>query len=391
MKQPLPQVLSLMVVVSLCVLASPGPAPAQGQKAAEASDAFFKSGKVLNLKIVVEGKDLQDLMANPRKYVTATLSDNDQAVYKDIGLHLKGAAGSFQHFGGKPGLTLNMDKFVKKQLFHGMDKFHLANSVQDASYVAELLCGELFRAAGVPAARVGHALVTLNGKSKGLYYLKEGYDGHFLKKYFGSDEGNLYDGGFLKDLNQPLQLLSNKNDVKDQSDLKKLWTAAGEKDLKLRFARMERVLDMDRFLSYLALEVITWDWDGYPMNRNNYRIYHDPKKDKLIFIPSGMDQMFSNTGGPILPNFQGVVARAVLETPEGRARYLARLDEIMKTVFHVGKIHQRLDELQAIVQPALATVHPQAGRDYPAHIKNLKNAVAQREKSVLSQLQKMKN
>jgi spore coat protein H len=26
-------------------------------------------------------------------------------------------------------------------LFHGMDKFHLANSLQDPSYLSELLCG----------------------------------------------------------------------------------------------------------------------------------------------------------------------------------------------------------------------------------------------------------
>ena len=37
----------------------------------------------------------------------------------------------------------------------------------------------------------------------------------------------------------------------------------------------------------MVLEAITWDWDGYPMNRNNYRIYHDPEKDKITFIPSG--------------------------------------------------------------------------------------------------------
>ena len=64
--------------------------------------------------------------------------------------------------------------------------------------------------------------------------------------------------------------------------------------------KMEKALELDKFISYLAMEVITWDWDGYPMNRNNYRIYHDPKRDKLVFIPSGMDQMYGNPGGPIM-------------------------------------------------------------------------------------------
>src|SRR5205807_9889049 len=114
------------------------------------------------------------------------------------------------------------------------------------------------------------------------------------------------------------------------ADLKNLIDAVHDNNVKQRFTKMHNILDMDKFISYLALEVITWDWDGYPMNRNNYRIYHDPKRDKIVFFPSGMDQMFGDPGGPILPGFQGAVARAVIETPEGRERYLARLAEIMQ-------------------------------------------------------------
>src|SRR5262249_17406650 len=205
----------------------------------------------------------------------------------------------------KPGLTLNMNKFKEDQLFHGMDKWHLANSVQDPSYLSELICGELFRAAGVPASRVGHAIVTVNGRQRGLYYIKEGYDKHFLRRHFKNSDGNLYDGGFLRDIDQPLQLLHTKDDVKDRADLKALTAAVRENDPKKRFEKMEKLLDMDKFITYLVLESITWDWDGYPMNRNNYRIYHDPKRDKVVFIPSGMDQMFGNPGGPILPAFHG--------------------------------------------------------------------------------------
>lgn len=365
------------------------PESALAQNAAEQADALFSSGKILHLTIDVEAKDLQLLGQNPRKYVKATLREGDK-VYKDIGIHLKGAAGSFHGFDGKPGLTLNMDKFGIDQRFHGLEKFHLANSVQDPSYISELLCGELFRAAGVPASRVCHAQLTLNGKRRGLYYLKEGYDKDFLKKNFGNADGNFYDGGFLRDLNQPLQLLSTKNDVKDQADLKKVWAAAAEKDVKLRFAKMEKVIDMDKFISYLVLEVITWDWDGYPMNRNNYRIYHDPKTDKVTFIPSGMDQMFGNPTGPLFPGFQGVVARAVLETPEGRAKYLARMEEILRKQFDLDALNKRLDELQARIQPALASINAGLGTGYPPQVQRLRDAMKTRHKSLLEQLRQVK-
>src|SRR5262245_59722026 len=102
------------------------------------SDAFFASNKVVHLTIELDKKDLESLRREPRKYVKATLKEGDKVIFRDVGVHLKGAAGSFRGIDDKPNLTLNMDKFGKKQVFHGLDKFHLANSLQDPSYLSEL-------------------------------------------------------------------------------------------------------------------------------------------------------------------------------------------------------------------------------------------------------------
>jgi hypothetical protein len=362
------------------------PAFGQTKKALAEREAFFKTPKVLEISIELGKNELDSLRRDARKYVKATLKVGDR-VYKDVGIHLKGAAGSFRGIDDKPGLTINMDKFGEEALFFGMDKFHLSNSVQDPSYVAELLCGELFRDAGVPASRISHALVTINGRKCGLYYLKEGYDKYFLRLHFKDSDGNFYDGGFLREVDQPLQLISSRNDVKDRSDLKALTVAAAEPNLSLRLRKLEKVLDIDRFISYLVLESVTWDWDGYPMNRNNYRIYHDKKQSKLVFIPSGMDQMFGNPGGPILPGYQGTVARAVMDIPELRKRYLVRMWEIHNNIVNVEKMSKRVDGLQAVLQPALTKVNEGAGKDCPNQLKRMKDVIAERVKSVEQQLQ----
>ena len=386
MTRYVPRPSCLLALVTLSALL---PGPAGAQKPAEDSDKFFASGKVLHLSIELGPKELQSLRTAPRTYVRATLKDGEKT-YNDVGVHLKGAAGSFRGIDDKPNLTLNMDKFVKKQTYRGMDKFHLANSLQDPSYVAEMICGELFRAGGVPASRVAHAVVTINGRRRGLYYIKEGYDRFFLERHFGTRKGNLYDGGFLRDIDQPLQVLSSRDDVKGHKDLEALAAAAREGNPAVRFQKLEKLLDLDRFLSYLALQVITWDWDGYPMNRNNYRIYHDPKRDKIVFIPSGMDQMFADPNGTLFPNFQGFVARALIDTAEGRKRYLVRMDEIMKKLYKPDELVKRLDGLQKRVQPALQSVDPGAGRDYPHHVNRLRQAVQQRAKSIDDQLKRLK-
>ena len=91
-----------------------------------------------------------------RQYVKCKLKEGGKE-YPDVGIHLRGSAGSYRGFDDKAGFTLNMDKFKDDQKFHGLDKFHLANSLQDPSYLSELICGDIMRAAGVPAARVSHA------------------------------------------------------------------------------------------------------------------------------------------------------------------------------------------------------------------------------------------
>jgi spore coat protein CotH len=364
------------------------PVEAAGNPAKDSDDFFAAKGEVISLTIDIDKTNLDSLRREPRKYVKATLTEG-KTVYKDVGIHLKGAAGSWRGIDDKPGLTLNMNKFGGKELFHGMDKWHLANSVQDPSYLSELICGELYRAAGVPASRVSHALVTINGKKRGLYYLKEGYDKHFRKRHFADHHGNFYDGGFLREIDQPLQQLSGKGDVKVHTDLKALFDTTKVKK-EDRFDKMAKLLDVDKFVSYLCLQVLTWDWDGYPMKRNNYRIYHEPKKDKIIFIPSGMDQMWGDPRGSLFPHFEGTVARAFLETPQGRKRYLERMEEILKKVYNSDAMVKRLTELEKRVQPALASVDREAGRQYAGQVKRLKDAIPVRAKSIEDQLKKAK-
>ena len=93
-----------------------------------------------------------------------------------------GEAGSFRPVNDRPALTLNFDKYREKQKFHGLDKLHLNNSVQDGGYLNEHLASVIFNAGGVPAPRISHARVWLNGRDLGFYVLKEGFDSQFLVK-----------------------------------------------------------------------------------------------------------------------------------------------------------------------------------------------------------------
>ena len=164
-----------------------------------------------------------------RTNVLATVREGD-AVYRNVAIHLKGGAGSFRSVDQKPALTLTFDKVDGAQRFHGLKKIHLNNSVQDPSYLSEQLSRELFEAAGVPVPRASHAVVELNGRALGLYVMVEGWNKQFLKRHFQNTKGNLYDGGFAKDITYPLEVNSGDN-PNDRSALDALVQAAQEPNL----------------------------------------------------------------------------------------------------------------------------------------------------------------
>ena len=381
---------SLWLALCLQIAGLPGTARA-GTNHLDQAAHFFESGRIPSLRIQIADTNLTRLRNNARVYVRATVREGDR-VYPEVGLHLKGAAGSFRPIDdAKPALTLNFDKFVDGQNFHGLDKLALNNSVQDPTYLTEALCADLFLAADVPTPRSTHARVELNGRDLGLYVLKEGFDKAFLRRHFKNVKGNLYDGGFLREITEPLERTSGEGDVPNRADLKALSEAALEPNPERRLQRLERVLDINRFLNFSILEMLTWHWDGYTLKKNNYRIYHDPDTDKLVFFPHGMDQMFWDPNGRVIPargQAEGLVVRAFLETAEGQHRYRQRAAELVTNVFTAERLTNHIQKLQARIQPVLASINPELAREHDRAVANLLNSVqlrARRVREILSE------
>jgi hypothetical protein len=307
-----------------------------------------------------------------------------------VTVHLKGAAGSFRPVDQRPALTLNFEKHVPGQTFHGLRKISLNNSEQDGSCLSEKVCRELFDAAGVPVPRAGHALVTLNGRDLGLYVLLEGANKQFLKRYFKNAKGNLYDGGFVSDISDSLPVNSGDN-RDDHSGLKALVAAVRETSQRSSLAPLEAALDVDRFITMMAMEVMMCHWDGYCLNRNNWRIFHDLETNKMIFIPHGVDQSFgvgqhqdmSRLDGM---HFQGRIASVVMRTAEGRRRFRQKSGQLYTNVFDADRISARIDAIQAGLQPALQEWNNSAARGQERMANSFKRRVTRRISDLRSQL-----
>jgi hypothetical protein len=325
-----------------------------------------------------------------RPEVRATVREGGQ-VFTNVAIHLKGAAGSFRPLDDKPAFTLNFAKHAPGQRFHGHTKISLNNSVQDPSYLCEAIARGVFEAAGVPVPRVDFATVVLNGVDKGLYVLAEGFNKDFLRRHFSDVRGNLYDGGFCQEVHAGLRLNSGDN-PDDRSAIERLISAATEADPARRWERLGTILDRDRFVSMLAVEALTCHWDGYGMNRNNYRLFHDRAADRLVFMPHGLDQMFDwppgrfPPEGPIQPEMQGAVARAVLSTPEGSRLYMERLGQIHTNLFQEQALTNRVWDLARRLRPTLAAYGPDAVEEHDQMVASLSDRISRRIRSVSQQL-----
>lgn len=354
-------------------------------RAADASDEFFSAGHVPELKISLTDGDLQKLRENPRNYVRSQLNEDGNKNYKSVGIKLKGAAGSFQDVDSKPAFTLNFDKFTKKQDFHALEKIYLNNSVQDESYSNEWLCSLIFRAAGIPAPRVGHARVWLNDRDLGLFVIKEAYDSKLIKRYFEKSKGNLYDGGFLQELDAPLEK-DDGDGPDDRSDLKAIVEACQLPPNVENWKRLEGLVDVDQFLTFMALELMTCHWDGYCQNRNNYRVYFHPANDKAYFLPHGMDQMFGDPGFSIIDFPQAMLPTALMQNIEWRKQYRQRLRELLPLFVPAKGLQQQVDQLQERLLPVVKKMGDEPAQNFSMRIDEVKQRLHERAEHLVQQV-----
>ena len=348
------------------------------------ADEFF-AGPIMHLEFVFKPEEWENLKKDNRRYAECTMietaPDGKKTEYKDVAVKLKGAAGSFQGPDQKPGLTVSLHKFKGAERFHGMEKFHLNNGAQDGSLLNEFIGGEMARAAGVPASRCTHAIVKWNGRDMGLYLFKESFTKDFLSYFYEKTDGSLYDGHFIAEIDGNLEKQQG-GDKSDTRDLKELAAACKEGDPKVRWQKMAERLDLDEYLRFLAMEIFLTHWDGYNFNRNNYRVYFDPKSGKANFFIHGIDQVFGDANWSVVRDPGSLVGGAVWSNPEWKAQYPKIAKEIYEKVLKPVDWEARIAAQSAKVKEALTRANSQWGKDYEGQINGARSRVAARLASI---------
>lgn len=340
----------LTAVAALAAVAQAACSPEEGDPSAVVLDPAVLHA----VEITVAEADLDQLATDLDDRVPCTVS-YDGEVVAGAGIRQKGNA--LAALDDKPSFSVKLDETDDDAELHGLHKLLLNASKQDPTLYREQLGAAMFTLAGVPAARVAHARVSLNGDDLGIYVVVEGIDKRFLRSRFGADndEGNLYEGpccgDFVDDLLQ-LDLDDEEKDGRSRDDLAALASVIlNTPDADLADALGER-LDLDGFLTTHALEAILDHWDGYSYRLNNYYLYDNPADGRFVFLPHGMDRLLQD---PSFDPESKPLARLPLRIhaiPGLEARFHAELVRLVPAVWDASDALGGLDRLAELLHSA---------------------------------------
>jgi spore coat protein CotH len=320
----------------------------------------YDPARVPELDILLPPDSIAALAADPTVYARGSLRYGDEQI-DDIGVRLKGEY-TFRPLDQKAAFKLKFDEFVPDQTFHGLRRMTLNNALEDPSFVSERLVYTTFRAASLPAPRANNALVAVNGEPYGVYVNIESEDKTFLRRWFGDDDGNLYEeqGVELTPGNEGGWDLETNEMANDRSDLIALIAALDAAGDDTLLADLAPILDTDRFLRYCALEGIVNQWDGYAYTQfgpNNFRLYHDPSTGKFSFLPWGMDMSLKPLNGQegldLLQSATGLILTRCLNAAPCRAEYVQVVRD-MTDLFESLDLPAQADAMHAQIAALVA-------------------------------------
>lgn len=343
-----------------------------GEKISSGYEAIFKKDGVIDIKVEIPEKDFKSILDDPmaEEYKSAKVTVGDVTL-DNVGFRTKGnltlrsvANSSSDRYS----FRIKLDKYVNGENFLGLDEFVVNNMYSDPSYMREYLSYEALKSIGADVPETVFANLYINGKLYGFYLCVEALDDSFLEKNFGSNNGNLY----KQEQGSTLQYVEGSN--YDKSELK-----VGEDETKADLKNfikvlnempqgqkgdIEKVLDVDSALRYIAANTVLGNYDSYSGNLvQNYYLYG--QEGKFTVIPWDYNMSMAGFGGgnlTTIPIDEPVIGVNIKNLP--LINNLLAVDEY-KTKYHeyVKQLLSYLDNFEKRVEGLATIIKPYVEAD----------------------------
>lgn len=372
-----------LVMAALCACLA-GAAASAG---AQTSDDLFDDQVLQRIDVHVNTRDWYWLKAESASntYYTADLKWRGQTV-RNVGLRSRGSA---SRSAVKPGLRVDINRYVTGQTFLGLTSFVLDNLETDASCLREMLAMKLLRRMGVPAPREAFAALFVNNAFAGLYAVVESIDETAVDRLFGEHQGYLFEyqwtmvynfeylGAALEAYAPMFQPVNHKFDAPSTlygpiEAMVRTINDAPDPDFA---TSVEPYLDLGAFVRMAGGQAFLAEEDGLLGNWgvNNFYFYRFQGTTRSRFIAWDADHAMTAIDYDLTAGHnESVLMRRVMQVPDLRAAYWAAVLEAAALADEAeeagapGWLEREVVRFQAQIGPAVRadTLKPYSNEEF---------------------------
>lgn len=342
------------------------PSSGTGGMVASPHVEIFDEARVHDIQLTMSPQDWQSIIDDSRgdEWRHASFS-YDGVTIDNIGVR---PSGESSRFAGnvKMSVKLKFDAFTGTGKFGGLEELKLSGMWDDPSFIRDRLAYFVYRAF-MPAPREVHGKLMVNGQPRGVYAVEEVWDDEAIKRHFPAPNGPLYrirgEPGmdpYLFRGPEPALYVPIPWDAKgnrpmvDHTVIGAYLKVLGEAP-----ASLEQVVDMEHLMAFFAVSAVVTNIDGF---NGNFQVedhfqYYNPATGKFSILPWDPDNTFGSINDPadrsIYARFsKSLLTTAIRDTPAFRARYKAKLAEVMGKI-SIATLHAEADRIYQQIKPAV--------------------------------------
>ncbi|ORX86578.1 coth-domain-containing protein [Anaeromyces robustus] len=274
----------------------------------------------------------------------------------------------------RPGYNIKI-KGSDKTL-HGTKNFRLRSDQRDPTYMRTKLSTEVIQKSGLIAVEAGYVELFVNDDYMGFWVISDSIKKNWLKRKFGDEREEvrtLYqckaDGIRFDDGTAKSKCVNSNEDIADY--MEPFYTFVDQVNAAKTRADLEKIMDVDNFLKYIAWEYLIGSWDHIlgPFGHNIY--WYQQPNGKWVYLPYDFDldlgscmwddqfsikSYFKGEGEIDFPaisfkdfELDHPIIKILVHDDDTRFREL--LGDVVSKVFNPDTLLTRIEELKEFVAP----------------------------------------
>ncbi len=318
---------------------------------------------------------------NTELEIPAILIYNGDTLPSDVGVYFRGHSSYYANDSIKKSVGITLDRFDSLQNIDGYTTLNLNCSYKDPTFMHEAIYENLIQSY-IPALCVNYVHLYLNNTDFGLYTNVQQLDKTYLKEWFLTNDGTLWraertDGasdadpggangtGFstLNYLGPDTSVYKNYYTLKETKktnpwdDLIEVCDPLNNAPDEVLEDTINKYLDLDRTLWYMACEILFTDEDSYVQKGGmDYFLYWEPETDRIVPMEydgnSVLDSIRykwkifykeTDTNYALNYNFFAV--------PSIRQRFLAHFRTLYNEIFTEENLNAIIDSYFTLIDP----------------------------------------